>query len=1809
MLAKKNLNRLLSSLLAVIMLLGLLPTAAFASAEETQAQKQIVNEGGTYWYDAAGNRHDTAPDEWVTKITKKLSATGVENDFQVDLSVETKDQIKQTTSQEADSVDVVLVLDRSGSMSGNRMSSAKKAACDFVYSFLDNNDAGKRRVGLVSYAGSSESNSELTTSKTDLAGTKYKGDYYYGKINGLYAYGGTNIQAGLHTAGELLKNSTASYKFIVLLSDGEPTYSVEVEEEAKKTPVDQSNFEKVGDGKKAYQQNYVYATSEFDYGRRDGDGDDTSKELAYNTVSEAYALKNSGITIYGVGISLENSNSAKYTMYNSVTSPRSEYYMNADSTSNLGETLSRYFTNISENITIMTNAWKLTDTMGASMDFMGFKDGDKGATQKDGTISWSLRNPAASGTEQGSGNWLYTLSYKVRLDTTDPDYIANYAEHQTVPANESATVTYTTDDMKDADGKLVLKTATFAVPTIKGYLGTLSFDKQAYGKPLAGMVFTLTHATDCACGISTSWSKNGVSDKDGKVEVTGVPSGHTYTLTESKTDEYGVAGPYAVKVAYGDIDANGTDIPNASGKYIVTNTRLEGTKSVSFTKNWTLPGNETRPDSISVIVERRANGSTDDSAWAQFGELRTINTTDAGIYTIDTLPKYNTADGVEWQYRVREANVADGIVTIGNDKYEVSYSDNNTITNKLVGTASVSFTKDWDGEANDKHAGLSITVLLKDGETEVNRMTVPSPWSGTFTTDKNGNPLPKYRNGSAINYTIEEAKLDNYASNVTKNGDGTFTIKNTRNNEDITISGTKSWVDYNNAYDKRPNSVTIELYRNGDKINDTIATAADNWEYAFSADEDGNLLKLKDAQGDAYTYTVAEPEVEGYTSQVNGYDITNTVTDIGEMLTSVSVHKEWVVPDDIELPESVTVTLLRGLGDNKPSATEQTATLNESNGWEHSFEKLPLLDKNTGKAYTYDVQETVPGGYEQTDKTGSAADGFVITNTYQTTDDDTVSVSATKLWKDEGDTSGRQTVTVKVLENTKGMVGTLTLSADTWSDSITLPKYKLVTPDATEEDPNPESHYEDCVYTLEEITVLGYKQGVITGSMEDGFIVTNTILPGERTLKVTKQWNDPSGSVKQAVVFDVKIVNADNTLTDTSDSITVASGSTTGSVTVPKFDSEGKTIRYTLVERSVGGFSAGTLIGSMEEGFAITNSINQSYTQISGTKDWQGVPADTDETTLSATVYLERSENNGSTWARMEGDAYTKALTSADWTYAWTDLPVYNDSRTAQYSYRVREEAVDGYYTTYTGNNITNTYNLTSVSATKLWNDPKTEAVRAGRPGVTFELYANGEKLSDKSYSLTAEELLQDRFDYTFENLSIKDSNGDPITYTVQEVMAEGSNYLSTPADNGTFVFTNTIKNPETSDRSFRVTKAWENMEATLPDGSKPAQPTSIWVQLYKGDPTENNGVAVGDKVKLTAKDGWAHNFGELTTYNSDGSYCSYYAREVVEVTDESGTKIWTPITERVTIGGDTYTVAYQQNNNADGAAASTAITNTYTAPTLYFYQVVRHYVATVDGVKTVDESATDPVVRVAADGERNITIDGDQQSYKSYTSAAGSTYGYSFDATATGTQNTVALEETNHLYTVNLYYVYSYTTPVTPPPSGGDDTYYTVTVNYLEQDTQKVLRSAYSERKSEGNRYDVTNRDAITITGYSYVETTGDALSGNLNGNKVINVWYTPESEIVEPDTPLNPSPEPTPDVEIPEETTPLNPVPELPGTETGTEIEEPEVPLGKLPQTGFVATPVEPSMTIGLLAVAFSLVGAGLHLTFGRKKAEEEE
>ena len=99
---------------------------------------------------------------------------------------------------------------------------------------------------------------------------------------------------------------------------------------------------------------------------------------------------------------------------------------------------------------------------------------------------------------------------------------------------------------------------------------------------------------------------------------------------------------------------------------------------------------------------------------------------------------------------------------------------------------------------------------------------------------------------------------------------------------------------------------------------------------------------------------------------------------------------------------------------------------------------------------------------------------------------------------------------------------------------------------------------------------------------------------------------------------------------------------------------------------------------------------------------------------------------------------------------------------------------------------------------------------------------------------------------------------------------------------------------------------------------------------------------------------------------------------------------------------------------------------------------------------------------------------------------------------------------------------------------------FYRVTVNYLEDGTDRVLADAFRSRRMQaGSRYDVSDEASQVIDGYVFVRLEGEP-TGVLTRDRVINVYYREEEVIEDDDVPLTPPPA-GPSEDIPDEDVPL--------------------------------------------------------------------
>ncbi len=759
--------------------------------------------------------------------------------------------------------------------------------------------------------------------------------------------------------------------------------------------------------------------------------------------------------------------------------------------------------------------------------------------------------------------------------------------------------------------------------------------------------------------------------------------------------------------------------------------------------------------------------------------------------------------------------------------------------------------KVWDDNNNqDGKRPSSVTVTLYvDNQSTGQSLTLneANGWKGAFEN------LAESENGKKINYTVKETPVSGYVSATTGSASEGFTITNSYTPETVDISGSKTWNDNDNQDGKRPASITIRLYANGTELTEEAltVTADDGWKWSFTG-----LPKYAD--GKLITYTITEDSVDGYTSAVNGYDVTNTYA---PEQTSITVTKAWSDNNDQDglRPESVTVKLL---ADGKD--TGKALTLNAGNNWQGSFTELDKYQN--GKEIAYTIDEVPVAGYE-TMISGSASAGFAVTNTHTP---ETVTLSGSKTWNDGNNQDGKRpsSITIRLYANgveLKDKAVTVT-AADEWKWRFSdLPKY---------------AEGKEITYTISEDAVDGYTPAY------DGPNVTNTYTPEQTSVTVTKAWADNDNQDgKRPESITVKLL-ADGQ--ETKETLTLNSGNKwTGTfIDLDKFR-DGREIVYTVEEVSVSGYHT-AVTGDASTGFTITNSYTPETVSISGTKRWDDENDQDGKRPESITVNLLADGSKVS----------EKKVTASDkWTWTFENLPKYSEGKLINYT--IQEETVPGYTPSYSGYNITNSYTPGEVSipVTKSWQDNNDQD--GLRPeSVTVKLLADGKKTGK---TLTLNE--SNGWSGIFTGLDEFEA-GEKILYTIEEVSVNGYDTTITGDVSDGFTITNT-HTPETV--TLSGAKTWD--DANDQDGKRP---DSIIIRLYA------NGEEAAHR-QVTAEDGWTWSFSDLPKYRNGAEITYTITEDAVDgytpaYTGFNVTNTYTPEQTSVTV-----TKAWEDNNNQDG--------------------------------------------------------------------------------------------------------------------------------------------------------------------------------------------------------------------------------------------------------------------------------------------------
>ena len=461
-------KKFLALVLTLAMVLSLVPVTALATGT---TQPNIQNPASSV----------KSEDGYVEleKTAAAVEESDSDNTFEITLKATVRNG-KEAGAKT--STDAVLVIDRSGSMNsienGDRITPAQNAAKDFASVVLGDGANTQNRIAVVSYAGSATTDIRLSS---DLKSVK--------RAINFNAKGGTNIQAGIKAARDILQSSKADNKVILVLSDGEPTYSFRAVGTATQTDCSDTwdllafKYRHIG----TINPDSVNITG-FDYGYTVGNGkrytNTGEAELRVNckhnrpetdyykvyqnhgqpTIQEASYAKDEKCEIYSIYLGNSTDTNAVSTMKEIATD--NDHYKLATDASELG----KLFKGIAADITLPVTPGMVTDPMGDHMNLVADSLQNNSAVSindNNSGFTWNLTQVEPKVNDDGSRT--YELTYQITFDTDFPEF----SEGTFYPTNKKTTLEYTVKEEK--------KTADFPIPEVKGKATTYQLTYHANG--------------------------------------------------------------------------------------------------------------------------------------------------------------------------------------------------------------------------------------------------------------------------------------------------------------------------------------------------------------------------------------------------------------------------------------------------------------------------------------------------------------------------------------------------------------------------------------------------------------------------------------------------------------------------------------------------------------------------------------------------------------------------------------------------------------------------------------------------------------------------------------------------------------------------------------------------------------------------------------------------------------------------------------------------------------------------------------------------------------------------------------------------------------------------------------------------------------------------------------------------------------------------------------------------------------------------------------------------------------------------------
>ena len=872
-------------------------------------------------------------------------------------------------------------------------------------------------------------------------------------------------------------------------------------------------------------------------------------------------------------------------------------------------------------------------------------------------------------------------------------------------------------------------------------------------------------------------------------------------------------------------------------------------------------------------------------------------------------------------------------------------------------------------------------------------------------------------------------------------------------------NGTK-WVTVGENYTTDKNGV-VQL---GEEINGKIVM---KYNYAYRLTEIKAPNNYKRASEPIYIYLKEASSSVSYKptgfdeskalGSNGGYIYVSDEKDLTEKI-SIPVEKRWVDADNKEglRPSKITVVLTKN-----GIETKTTLELSAANNWKDKFSKLDKFDSD-GALISYGIKEIKVNYYPESDVTGDATTGFVVTNKRTP---ETINVSGKKTWDDNNNQDGKRPakITIQLQADGVDVTGkTAELTGDTvdysWDN---LPKY---------------ADGKEIKYTVREVGETGGKLEGKDGKTYDveysGMNVKNSYTSELVDIEGAKNWNDNGNADIRPETITINLYA--NGKFVASKTVTKADDWKWKFENQPKYEN-GQEIEYTITEDKVDGYITAKGTGKYDVINTPTKvtieKVDALGTLLPGAtfeiQDKDGMVIDTWTTSTKDNPHVI-------TGKLILGETYKLVEKSAPSGYTLAD-PV---------EFTVSEKDTDNRVemkNTYSasGNlNLTAKKTLTTTE-TPLAADQFTFELRDkdGKVLQTKTNDADGNVTFDEiKYSLVKDAAYKDNTDKKVDNTgeyqyTVNEVKGDAAGYTYDDTIYT-INVTVTDAGNGTLTVTPVIHSSKATSEDATVTgMEFTNTYTTSGQialgATKTLEGQTLEAEQFSFQATEMDadGKTVENGYSETVKnaDGGAITF-PIITYKQSGTHY-YQITEVkdekpayqydeskyvvkVDVTDDNAGKLTAKVTS-VTKNGEPV--------KSEDLTGAVTFTNTYSASADLELKAQKSMKVEAEQLGTFEFELKD------ADGKVIETVKNDEKgaisfSKLSYTEKdAGKTFTYTVNEKLPSEADTYVYDKTVYTVTVNVEDNRDGTLKLTTKVNGED---YTETAMKFINDTTKVTIS-----------------------------------------------------------------------------------------------------------------------------------------------------